>query len=527
MKEYSLGIGIVELRPAWKSLLMQLGLNFEEIRFSGELRPTDYAVIIVNRKPSPAEQETLASYIDQGGSLLDTGFLAAPFFAKTPQPTFTRTLFPFLENNLFKHIDLIDIFSTTFTIREAPLLAGNAFFERRGYGHYGFLGFEVDKLLLDSRAMQKEFYLETDSRRLPSERVARVSRGGIVKVIGAMLESLFYRRELPFIFKWHFPSGYQNIFAFRVDTDFSSKEQIQAYYQVARRHNMRMSWFLHVEAHQKWLGDFHHLRDQEYAVHCFRHHTYEDYAQNAANLARARELMEAERLPFEGFAAPYGIWNNGLDRAIREARFLYSSEFSLAYDTLPFYPVVDNQLSPVLQLPVHPISVGTLKRARVSSAEMARYLRRQVNIKIANSDPLLFYDHPNHDFPEVPDALFTYIRHLRVPNVNFSTFARYWRKRDRSRFKAVLAGNELLLDSDDIDPAVQFMVYRDWDHQALLPQTGAYPLNRTAWEERKRALWSREAAKAGRQTLRLRKQSWLNRYWRYKNLRKQETESSE
>ena len=120
MKEYSLGIGIVELRPAWKSLLMQLGLNFEEIRFSGELRPTDYAVIIVNRKPSPAEQETLASYIDQGGSLLDTGFLAAPFFAKTPQPTFTRTLFPFLENNLFKHIDLIDIFSTTFTIREAP-----------------------------------------------------------------------------------------------------------------------------------------------------------------------------------------------------------------------------------------------------------------------------------------------------------------------------------------------------------------------------------------------------------------------
>ena len=68
-----------------------------------------------------------------------------------------------------------------------------------------------------------------------------------------------------------------------------------------------------------------------------------------------------------GFAAPHGRWNAGLDAVLDELGYLYSSDFQLGYDDLPFFPWREDRFSSVLQVPIHPICEGLFLDAGVRS----------------------------------------------------------------------------------------------------------------------------------------------------------------
>ena len=53
--------------------------------------------------------------------------------------------------------------------------------------------------------------------------------------------------------------------------------------------------------------------------------------------AGPRDLTESGFEPV-GFAAPHGRWNPGLDAVLEDLGYLYSSDFQLGYDDLPFFP---------------------------------------------------------------------------------------------------------------------------------------------------------------------------------------------
>ncbi len=385
----SLLTGILELDPGWEILINQLGIACRQIERVQEIEPASYAVIIVNRFLSPMEVLSLEKYVREGGAILDNGEFLKKSAGLAVKQHYVRSIFPSPADQLFlDKTDVIDIFSRTSFLPDARFLQKTVDILSVGNGWVGFVGFDISRLLTDSRSRRKQFYAPTP--RFPTEIVATVTKGTIFRIVRQVLQELFFKRRLPYVYRWYFPRDNPSVFAYRIDSDDAHVEQVDAFFETANQHRIKMTWFLHGEAHEGWFGHFRKYQAQghEMAVHGYRHATFPTAAQNRHNISRCQALLEQEGLVYEGFAAPYGFWNTGLARAVMDAGFHYSSEFSQAYDTLPFYPYVQGDFSGVLQLPVHPVCIGSLMAARATEAQMKEYFATVICQKLALLEPV-------------------------------------------------------------------------------------------------------------------------------------------
>ena len=112
---------------------------------------------------------------------------------------------------------------------------------------------------------------------------------------------------------------------------------------------------------------------QEMAIHCDKHYIYDNTEDNYYNILKADKKLKKCEINATGFAAPFGEWNSSLDKTLQKLELEYSSEFALDYDDLPFYPYYNNEFSKVLQIPIHPISLGRLRRSHFNENEMLQY----------------------------------------------------------------------------------------------------------------------------------------------------------
>ena len=101
------------------------------------------------------------------------------------------------------------------------------------------------------------------------------------------------------------------------------------------------------------LQDLHRFDSQS---HGHFHVIYRDPEANRRNLRRAHRVLAESGFEPVGFAAPHGRWNAGLDDVLEDLGYLYSSDFQLGYDDLPFFPPWrGDRFSRVLQIPIHPV----------------------------------------------------------------------------------------------------------------------------------------------------------------------------
>jgi hypothetical protein len=171
------------------------------------------------------------------------------------------------------------------------------------------------------------------------------------------------------------------------------------------------------------------MRDQEIGVHCYRHKTFGTFEENAANIGAARSLIERAGIDPVGYASPNGFWNAGLARAIEQHRFEYSSELSLDRDDLPFHPWARGDFMDALQLPVHPICIGSLLRVKASDDAMKRYFRWTIDRKVQEQEPVILYHHPGHEKADVMADSFEHAQQRGLRNITMGEYARWWRRR--------------------------------------------------------------------------------------------------
>jgi hypothetical protein len=239
------------------------------------------------------------------------------------------------------------------------------------------------------------------------------------------------------------------VFACRVDTDRGTPQQIDALHAAAREYDLRMSWFLDVRSHEAWLGRFAEMADQEIGVHSYDHRTTGGEPADLKNIRKAIGLMEPHTGRSEGFAGPFGIWNTGLAGAIDAAGFSYSSEFSFAYDALPFFPESGGRRFRALQVPVHPVCIGSMLKAGYDGERMTAYFRRVMERKLLRAEPLFFYHHPTHMHWEVVRAMIRTAREAGVPFMSLGEFARWWRTRLNTRFGFEADGTGIRITTPD------------------------------------------------------------------------------
>lgn len=203
-----------------------------------------------------------------------------------------------------------------------------------------------------------------------------------------------------------FPFPYQSALNFRLDYDHYDPADFHSTLDALAGYEEATSHFVCGSAYASAGDALDRLRGLDVGSHGYWHHTYQTVDENVKNIRRGIELLEAAGMEPSGFVAPHGRFNRALLVALETLRISHSSEFSLAYDDLPFTAGT----SGVLQIPIHPVClelfVDAVKRVtdlapaegvrqRATAIEAAAdYLRHVAEIKYRLGEPVFLYGHP-------------------------------------------------------------------------------------------------------------------------------------
>jgi len=468
----------------WQELLGQEGVSFRPgSRLSGR------DVVILNREPAESHAQRIWHFIQSGGGLLAAGADATEVLLELmPVVRRLRWIAPEGDLPLFRNVGIVDIethgeFLPGANAGVTDSGAKAILATTSGLGFCILLPFEVPRVLSSVESGPKQF--PADTPRFPYDTVARVSRGEVRRLVANCLRFLLERKGLPYVHLAAVPGRAHSTFAFRVDTDFSPRRDLEAVARLADRLGMKFSWFVNVGAHKAHLDLFADLARQGHDIqlHCLRHTVSPDYKRNLDNFRRGKDAMADAGIAPVGVVAPFGEWNPELNRALERLDFEYSSEFCLAYDDLPFRPVVEGRLSKVLQVPVHPICLGRLVAARANAAQMAAYFRSVIDLQVARREPCFLYDHPEPiaRFSDLLADVLAYGKERCGSATTLTEFARWWQHRERLALTARMADKELEIRARPGGATARVIVEQDNRYAELPAGSGAYSLGALEW----------------------------------------------
>ncbi|MBI4810388.1 MAG: polysaccharide deacetylase family protein [Ignavibacteriales bacterium] len=424
----NLNIGLIgENLKGWQSLLEQEGVSFSTVKNITDVNSV--SVIIAGDGFDDNDLKEIKKYLEMGGAVLCSGKFFTELSGLQSKKTYVRYLWKG-DNTKFIEIDLLDICSEAFLPKYANTLATDknepaVFVGDYGGGSVVVLPFDAGELILNVDTATRSFY--ASGNRLPFENVSMVSKGKLLRMVSIALEHLHHRRGIPYVHKWYYPEDKPTVFAWRIDTDYAQQEEIESLLKLINSNNIKTSWFVDTKSQEKHFSIFKRMNVHEIGIHGYEHESFMDYEQNIENIRRAIEVFSLIGMKPESFAAPYGKWNNGIARAVNECGFEFSSEFSYDYDNVPSFPIVGDRLM-TLQVPIHPISIGSLRR-----------------------EPLFFYHHPKDNNHQVVQYIFDKIKLMRLSNLRMIDYARWWKKRSSLSLKISIEQDTMQIESQQKD----------------------------------------------------------------------------
>ncbi len=441
-------IEIIKGKPGWIKILTQEGIPFR-IFTPGDNPP----VLIVDTLTNDAD---IMDYLREGGTIITSLQSAGKLLGKTSRRTKIKYIIPD-SSEFFRNVGIIDVYDSGF------VLQGNGFgrinnnvpaIHELSYNKGICIGipFDVDSLMCDKRSMMKFFCSQTG--KFPTETVSTTSKAEIRKLIVNIIRYLFKKKNFYYINKWYYPGEKQSAFTFRIDTDASGFDGILKTFAIARKANVNFTFFIDFSNIniENTIQRFKELRNQELAVHCFEHKISKDPVLNRKNFSRARRALFSVGFGATGIAIPYGIWNNTLGILLDELGFKYSSEFSLSYDDLPFFPLIDNKFSRVLQIPVHPISPGSLLYSKFTTDEIDHYFKNIIQKKLESNEPLFFYGHSKVLSSEptiLKNILHTIEEKQNIWKGTYIEFYNWWIQRNKQHLEMTIDGDMLKIKGVD------------------------------------------------------------------------------
>jgi len=446
-----LKVGSIGIQPGYKIVLEQEGIPYTIIPFEQEFSSTEYPVLIIDYLLPEYEWNKIVDYVREGGILLINADSYNKIFQEEIKYKKVKYLIP-QKNSIYSEIGLIDIYrkisypkSNTVEPVDKNLYI---FAKRLEHGKIFVLPFSVNELIADWSSKRKKFYAKR--KELPSEIVATVSKNKIREIVRVSLEHLFHSQNLPFISKWYYPNGNEKAFLFRVDTDFCSQNDAEDFYKICENHGINSTWFVDTES-KKRLKNFYSRLSAEVALHCKEHKIFKDYEKNYNNIKSGIADLQDAGIETKGFAAPFGEWNPALAKVLEAYDFEYSSEFTIDYDNLPFYPYYENRFSDVLQIPIHPVSLGRLRRSHFKQEEMLNYYELILQKKNSKFEPVIFYHHPHHRNFSVFDKLFNHVSASDFWNPTFHEFSEWWGRRNQISLDPKYKDGKIFINKDYCD----------------------------------------------------------------------------
>ncbi len=358
------------------------------------------------------------------------------------------------DSDFLSHAGLVDINTSCWIPSEANCGKSNTgesiiLSEETEEGRYILIPFNTKQVLKHRGSTIKGFFLPAS--KLPYEKVSSTDRGGIRRLVIAAIQEIFRQKGIPYIRISYVPGNSPSLFGIRLDTDFCPLPVIKQAVNLADKIGMRWTWFINTGALASALKDLKSiLAGQDIQIHCYRHWVYEQVDENRKNISTARELLNKHGINPTGVAGPYGEWNINFQRALEQLGIEYSSEFSYSYDDLPGRPIIDNQKSPVVQIPVHPVSMGRLAWAKANHKAILKYYQGLIDRQVARSEPCFIYDHPEW-IVKYKELWQDIIQYGKERCGNWSTLTEYyqwWCGRERSSYTVIANGKDLEIKAE-------------------------------------------------------------------------------
>jgi peptidoglycan/xylan/chitin deacetylase (PgdA/CDA1 family) len=429
-------VALLNGQQQWRSLLEREGVPFRVLERTPAKEVPTARVLVVDGTPDEAGRHLLDDYIGRGAAILAGAGTAEQLLGRGKTRRARLAYVAPDDSALFVGLGVVDTDITT----EMPVEAQHGWAgRRRGAVYTGSVGrcqlvilpFELPVLMNDTRAASRRFV--AGRGRQPVERVSTVARGEVRRLIANCLRYLLARQGLPYVRLSPFPAGIRGLCGLRIDTDAGDDSSIERTLRILDDSHVVASWFVNTSnlptrAALNRLSE----RGQDIQLHCFRHRVFPSYRESLDDIDAGRRQLAERGVRAVGYAAPFGEWNTDLQRAVADAGLVYSSEFAYSYDDLPVRPILDSDTSATLQVPVHPICLGALGRARTTTSDVLVYYENLARHRWARREPCLVYDHPvNND--ESASLLQRTLEHLRGQCGNWTTLTNYvqwWRSRE-------------------------------------------------------------------------------------------------
>jgi hypothetical protein len=448
-------VGIIKGSPGWITILKQEGLSYK-IFEAGDNPP----LLIVDGIISPSE---ILEYL-RGGGYVITDTKSMGILLDEPTKRVKINYIVPDSSSFFRNCDIIDINSTGYIFDKKGSGKINnrlpAIFEFSYENGYCIaLPFDVSSVILDVSSRMKFFY--TDRGKFPAESVSFVSKGEVRKLVVNAMRYLFKRQGLHYIHKWYYPGRSRSAFLFRVDTDKSGLKEIYEIYKMAEKYGFPFTFFIDTESLGSEIKELKRFKDQEIGIHCYKHKVHDDMSKNRDNFMKAKKLLLDAGIETNGISVPYGMWNKNLGAIIEELSFQYSSEFSFSYDDLPSYPFGKKRFMDTLEIPIHPVSAGSLLYVRNSIDNIKYYFGKVIEEKYRKCEPLFLYGHSQviSEYPSIFHLIFKGIR--EKDDVWFGTyigFYRWWKERENAKPEITIEKDTLKIEKSNRNDRLFFRI---------------------------------------------------------------------
>ncbi|MCA1746626.1 MAG: polysaccharide deacetylase family protein, partial [Bacteroidales bacterium] len=374
-------IGYIGQNNSWEQLLGQIGVHWNRVNPHITIPVEEQSCLIVDRDLTQSERTNVDRYLKEDGAILDaTGqFVSGSLHKKT-----FSIVFPEDGDSGFGHIEQIPVYGSCRTVSSSGILNGLVWFDPSPNRNITFLGLPVHRLWNDVKTVHRQF--GSDETAVTAERTSALQSHPYFQVILTLLRKLHSDRKLPLVHTWWHPDPNKQVATFRVDSDYGSLNSIQQISGISNRNNFPITWFLHVEHHEDWMESLINSISEkdEISLHCYRHSEYKTTAQIRSDIIRGLEILKRNNVSPSGYAAPYGYWSKELADALKSFPFDYTSEFGYDHDSLP--SVASD--SGTLQLPVHPVSIGSFSRFGATPVQINSYYEELIRFRRLQQNPV-------------------------------------------------------------------------------------------------------------------------------------------
>lgn len=440
-----INIGITEITPAWEILFEQLGVCYSIINWNN-FSDNEYSCIVITSYLYIKQKNIIDQFLQYNGLIIDT----TNHFKFEYKTKYKRCIVD--TKGILEKGYSFDVYSFVRHFKQGDKLFDGAvaFYNYRN-GTIASIGFNCEKII-SNKSSKRKFFL-SPSKVFPDEIVNKNSKFFIRKMIEFVIIKIHLTGDIPFVKICDSPKN-RSIFLLRIDTDFSSKQDLILLKNVCSKNGIKSTWFVHSEAHENYINLFNQFENDEIAVHTHSHKLFDNEIEQSVDINCCKNLLEENGLKVYGFAAPFGAWSNNLAIALNKFDFKYSSEFSLDYDNLPYH--FNNRL----QIPIHPICIGSFKRTKATDEEILNYFKKVIYKKYSLQEPILLYYHPLDGRLNVLELIFEYINKLNINNYTFNEYSEWLLIRQNANF-GVNTSNIGVEVKGNLDSTLKLILYSE------------------------------------------------------------------